>query len=187
MWVTLSPPSFGFSFALVRVVYFKVRFIENICALFDLGSEKSCSMAFKLVFLHSVWFSAVLSCRWKLEEKESSYVKLIWILCTCGADFVLLPWAFHFKPPLTRANPFLDSERTWTKKVLSSFWKIVCYFFSFILLLFSFCFWWMWDALVSSMWQYCVILPLWAWLALTHLWPAEFRTFRFPSVCSSTP
>lgn len=63
MWVTLSPPSARFSFSLVTVVYFKVRFIENMCALFDRGSGKGCSLAFRLVFLHSVSFSAILSCR----------------------------------------------------------------------------------------------------------------------------
>lgn len=115
---------------------FKVWFIESMCALFDKRSRKGYSLAFRLVFLYSVWFSAVLSCRWKLEEKESSYVKLIWILCTCGADFSLLPWACHSKSPHTRAKPFLDSERTWHRKSSIQFWKLVCYFFP----LFCFCF-----------------------------------------------
>lgn len=75
----------------------------------------------KVISWPAGWFSYIqfgfLPCfhaLWRLEEKESSYVKLIWILCTC------------------------------------------------------------------------VILPHWAWLALSRLWPTEFRTFRFSSVCSST-
>lgn len=125
-----SQSSVGFSFSLVSVVYLKVWFIENMCALFDKGGGKGCSLVFRLVFLHSVWFSVVFSCRWKLEEKESSYVKLIWILCTCGADFFLLLWAFHSKsPPILGQNPSLIQRGLDTEKVPSSFWKLVCYFF----------------------------------------------------------
>lgn len=102
-----------------------------------------------LLFFHAVW---------RLEEKEGSYVKLIWILCTRGADLFLLPWAFNSKsPPLPGQNPSLIQRRLDTVKTPSSFWKLVCYFSlispSYFSSVSGGCR--MWP--VSSMWQYCVI------------------------------
>lgn len=70
VWITPSPSSvIVFSFALVSMVYFKVWFTENMHALYDRGNGKGPSLACRLVFLHSVWFSAILSCSLKVGRK----------------------------------------------------------------------------------------------------------------------
>lgn len=62
---------------------------------------------------------------WRLEEKEGSYVKLIWKLCTCGTDLFLLPWPFCSKSTLSPGQNLLLIQGA---KAPYSFWKLVPYF-----------------------------------------------------------
>lgn len=45
--------------------------------------------------------------------------------------YFLLPWAFHSKSPLTRAKPFLDSERNWHRRSSVSVLETCLLFFPF--------------------------------------------------------
>lgn len=92
--------------------------------------------------------------------------------------FVSVAMGLSFKiSPFTRGKHFLDSERTSHSKHLSHFWKLVLPFFLFPIFPH---FWWIQDGVgLISVKVLCNSVPF----SLTcSLSPAEFRTFRFPSV-----